>query len=58
MEPALSLDYNEAVASRQSEETSKEMLKLIIDLQRQVAEMRRVNKPPQALKVLLQPSEG
>jgi integrase len=40
MEPALSLDYNEAVASRQSEETGKEMLKLIIDLQRQVAEMK------------------
>jgi len=41
MEPALSLDYNEAVANRQSEETNKEMLKLIIDLQRQVAEMRK-----------------
>jgi integrase len=41
MEPALSLDYNEAVASRQGEETSKEMLKLIIDLQRQVAEMKK-----------------
>jgi hypothetical protein len=40
MEPALSLDYNEAVAHRQTEETSKEMLKLIIDLQRQVAEMK------------------
>lgn len=40
MEPALSLDYNEAVANRRSEETSKEMLKLIIDLQRQVAEMK------------------
>jgi hypothetical protein len=40
MESYLSLDFNEAVAREEKEETGREMLKLIMDLQRQVAEMK------------------
>jgi hypothetical protein len=46
VEPYLSLDYNEAVAREEKEETGKEMLKIIMELQKRIASLESRGQAP------------